>query len=51
MRRLGGAGDQAAFAQKIALDGVGRDKNVGRFGMKWFSAVRRKPKPFSEISR
>ena len=28
MRRLGGAGDQAAFAQKTAVDGVGRDKDV-----------------------
>ena len=31
--RLGFAGDQAAFAQEVALDGVGRDEDVAGFGM------------------
>ena len=34
MRRLGRALDEAAFAQEIALDGVGRDENVRRFRVK-----------------
>jgi hypothetical protein len=51
MRRLRRPGDVAAFAQETAPDGVGRDKNVGRLGVKMVGAVRRKPKPFSEISR
>ena len=34
MRRLRGALDEAAFAQKTAADGVGRDKDVRRLGMK-----------------
>ena len=51
VRRLGWACDQAAFAQEIALDRVGRDEDSVGLGWKWFSAVRRKPNPFSEISR
>ena len=34
MRRLRGADDMAALAQKIAADGIGRDEDVGRLGMK-----------------
>ena len=34
MWRLRRSGDMAALAQKVAADGVGRDKNVGRLGMK-----------------
>ena len=33
MGRLQGTGYQGAFAQKVLLDGVRRDKDVGRFGV------------------
>ena len=32
MWRLRGPFDQASFTQKVALDGVGGDKNISRFG-------------------
>src|SRR5208282_2581053 len=33
MGRLGFAGDQAAFAQEVALDGVGGDEDIAWLGM------------------
>ena len=34
MRRLRGANDMAALAQKVAADGVGRDEDIGGLGVK-----------------
>ena len=46
MRRLRGADDMAALAQKIAADGVGRDEDVGGFGMKMIGGGAQKSEAF-----
>src|ERR1051326_7385879 len=46
MRRLRRAFDQAAFAQKIPLDGIGRHEDVGWFRMKMVFGGAQKAKAF-----
>ena len=46
MGRLQGTGYQGAFAQKVLLDGVRRDKDVGRFGLKMVLRRAQKTEPF-----
>ena len=46
MRRLRGAGDETAFAQEIALDGVRRHEYVGRLGVKVIGSSSQKSETF-----
>ena len=46
MRGLERAGDQRAFAQEVLFDGVRRDEDVGRFGLKMVVRGAEESEPF-----
>lgn len=50
MRRIHRALDLTAFAQSQTLDGIGREKHVGRLWRVIPFEERKNPKPFSDIS-